>query len=66
MYSEEGCKFLPWDEVILFINKLPKDLDPEFSNKLAGSLANYDPDAEFLALRQLDDTVSIELYAKQD
>lgn len=64
LYSSEDCKFLPWGEVISFINKLPRDIDPEFSTKLLDTLANYDPDEEFLALQQMENTVSIELYAK--
>jgi hypothetical protein len=65
VYSVDECRFLPWNEVILFVNRLPKHSDPEFSGKLLDSLANYDPDREFLAIHQLEDTVSIELYAKQ-
>lgn len=65
VYSEEECRFLPWDEVISFINRLPKSTDPEFSEKLVSTLSNYHPDREFLAIQQLDNTVSIELYAKQ-
>lgn len=64
VYSEDECRFLPWNEVILFVNKLPKNSDPDFSEKLLESLANFNPDEEFLAIQQLDNTVSIELYAK--
>lgn len=64
VYSEDECRFLPWNEVILFVNKLPKNSDPDFSEKLLESLANFNPDEKFLAIQQLDNTVSIELYAK--
>lgn len=62
IYSEEECRFLPWNEVILFVNKLPESSDPDFSNKLLESLANFNPNEEFLAIQQSEDTVSIELY----
>lgn len=65
VYSDAECRFLPWSEVIAFINRLPKHSDPEFSEKLLDTLANYDPDQEFLALHQVNDTISIELYARQ-
>lgn len=68
VYSDEDCRFLPWNEVIAFVNRLPQSpgpKDPEFSEKLVDSLANYDPDKEFLAIHQDKDTVSIELYARQ-
>lgn len=65
VYSSEECRFLSWSEVIAFVNKLPDRTDPHFSEKLLETMANYDPDSEFLALHQLDDTVSIELYARQ-
>lgn len=65
VYSDEECRFLPWNEVVLFVNRLPKRSDPEFSEKLLDTLASYDPDSEFLAIQQSENTVSIELYAKQ-
>lgn len=65
VYSKEECRFLSWDEVISFVNRLPKGSDPEFSDKLLSTLSNYHPDREFLAIQQLDNTVSIELFAKQ-
>jgi hypothetical protein len=66
IYSNEECRFLPWDEVISFLNRLPKDIDTEFSEKLIDILSNYHPDKEFLAIHQMDSTVSIKLYSKQD
>lgn len=66
VYSSDDCKFLPWNDVISYINKMPKSTDPEFSEKLLGTLANYDPDEQFLAIQKSGDTISIELYAKQD
>lgn len=65
IYSEEECKFLPWNEVIAFTRRLPDHADPEFANKLVASMANYDPDNEFLAVQHADGNVSIELYSRQ-
>lgn len=64
-YTEEECRFLSWEEVIAFLNRLPEHSDPDFSEKLMETLANYDPDSQFLAMSQVGGTVSIELYAKQ-
>lgn len=64
-YTESECRFLSWEEVIAFLNRLPEHSDPEFSDKLMDTLANYDPDNQFLAMSQVEDTVSIELYARQ-
>lgn len=65
-YDEEGSNFLTWMEVLQFLDSLPSDndkVDP-FSEKLAGILANYDPDSEFLAVQQCGDAVSVELYTR--
>lgn len=64
-YTEAECRFLTWEEVIAFLNRLPEQSDPEFSDKLLDTLANYDPDTQFLAMSQVGESVSIELYAKQ-
>lgn len=64
-YADGECRFLPWNEVLDFLNRLPDHSDSEFSEKLLNTLANYDPDNEFLALQQLENTVSIELYSRQ-
>lgn len=64
-YTEDECRFLPWNEVVAFLDRLPEHSDPAFSEKLLNTLANYDPDNEFLAIQQLKDTISIELYSRQ-
>jgi hypothetical protein len=54
-----------WDEVIKFINALPKEVEGDsFSERLTNSLANYNPDCEFLAVRQSVDSVSVELFSR--
>lgn len=64
-YDSEHCTFLPWMDVIKFVDSLPKreNIDP-FSERLEQTLANYDPDTEFLAVQQNGDAVSVELYTQ--
>ena len=64
-YNDVKCQFLAWDKVFEFINRLDSARDADkFSERLADSLANYDPDSEFLAVQQAEDTVSVELYSE--
>jgi len=64
-YDDESCNFLPWSDVFKFIKSLStKGNSDSFVDQLTESLANYDPDKEFLAVRQNGDTVSVELYAQ--
>jgi len=62
-YDDESCNFLSWKDVFQFTKNLPKkgQKDP-FSEKLIESLANYDPQSQFLAVRQNGDTISVEIY----
>ena len=63
-YNDEGCEFLAWDEVFTFLKTTPELANNStFSDRLIGSLANYDPDYQFLAVRHNEDTVSVELYS---
>jgi hypothetical protein len=64
-YDSESCSFLNWVEVFKFVNTLPKkeNCDP-FASKLEETLANYDPDTEFLAVQQNGSSVSVELYSQ--
>ncbi len=64
-YDGENCNFLSWKEVFRFIDTLPKKPnDDPFSERLADTLANYNPDCEFLAVQQNGDSVSVELYSQ--
>jgi hypothetical protein len=64
-YDDSNCNFLMWDKVFDFINVLSEKRNTDqFSEKLADSLANYDPDVEFLAVQQMGDTVSVEIYSE--
>ena len=64
-YDSESCNFLSWAEVFKFVETLPKkeSSDP-FSTKLEETLANYNPDTEFLAVQQNGSSVSVELYSQ--
>ena len=65
-YDDETCHFLTWKEVFNFVNAFPISSGKvdEFSEKLTESLANYDPDTEFLAVQQNGEHVSVELYSQ--
>lgn len=65
-YNEEGCNFLPWNEVLSFLDVFDSKEEDEFSDRLLDTLSNYDPDREFLAVRQEDDTISVELYSESE
>ena len=63
-YDDAHCTFLSWKEVFKFIDTLPPRTGGDtFAEKLADSLANYNPDKEFLAVQQSGDSVSVELYS---
>jgi hypothetical protein len=64
-YDSESCNFLSWSQVFKFVDSLPKaeKTDP-FADKLTETLANYNPDSEFLAVQQNGDSVSVELYSQ--
>ena len=65
-YDDERCNFLTWVEVFKFIDVLneKKGIEDVFSERLADTLANYDPDKEFLAVQQSNSTISVELYSQ--
>lgn len=64
-YDESSCTFLTWKEVFAFIDALPTSSKMiPFTEKLTESLANYNPDSEYLAVQQAGDQISVELYSK--
>lgn len=64
-YDAESCTFLNWVEVFKFVDNLPKkDTSDPFTDRLSESLANYNPDTEFLAVQQNGESVSVELYSQ--
>ena len=65
-YHKDKCNFLVWAEVCAFLKTLPGESEStEFPEKLLNSLANYDPDTEFLAVHQEGTVVSVELYSAE-
>lgn len=63
-YDDEHCTFLSWKEVFKFIDSFPNSQEEDtFSDKLASTLSNYNPDSEFLAVHQNGSSVSVELYS---
>lgn len=67
-YDDNQCHFLTWDKVFEFIRALAKKKGTEdlFSERLAETLANYNPDTEFLAVQQNQKSISVELYSQKD
>jgi hypothetical protein len=65
-YDETSCNFLSWLEVFSFVKELSDvgEAAMPFSEQLFDSLANYDPDTEFLAVQQTGNQVSVELYTE--
>ena len=62
-YDSESCNFLDWVDVIKFLKAVPSiDKDHQFSERLLETMANYNPDSQFLAVQQGEGTVSVELY----
>jgi len=64
-YDDEQCTFLGWVKVFHFLENMPKKkTESTFSEKLADTLANYNPDYEFLAVQQAGTQISVELYTQ--
>ena len=62
-YDSRSCNFLTWKEVFDFIKTFPNNGENDaFSERLTETLANYDPDHEFLAVQQRGSSISVELY----
>jgi len=64
-YDDFSCTFLNWRGVFEFIKDFPySGKSDAFTEKLETSLANYDPDTEYLAVKQNGSSVSVELYSQ--
>jgi hypothetical protein len=64
-FDSQTCNFLYWNEVIQFLKTFPVAASSDtFADKLTETLANYDPDSEFLAVHQNGHSVSVELYTQ--
>jgi hypothetical protein len=63
-YDEDRCNFLAWDEVLRFLQGFPPNAaGDEFYEQLSEALANYDPDTQYLAVRQYGSKISVELFS---
>lgn len=63
-YDESACNFLNWLQVLQFLDSLPKSEEPDpFAIRLEESMANYNPDCQFLAIHQEGKQISVELYS---
>jgi hypothetical protein len=64
--DSDSAHFLPWDQVVAFLGELGEstrsDDDTPFEESLLETMSNYDPDNEFLSVRQEGLSVSIELF----
>ena len=66
-YDEKNCNFLTWDEVFQLLKDFPSGgMSGEFCDKLTTTMANYNPDTEFLAVHQSKETSSVELFSRAD
>lgn len=64
-FDGDHCEFVSWDMVIEFCNRMKDRGNPahvEFEEKLIHSMANVDPDTEYVLCRQHGEVVSIECY----
>jgi hypothetical protein len=64
-YDDDTCNFLTWKDIFKFLKEIPPSYHMNaFSEKLTDSLANYDPNKEYLAVHQAGTQLSIELYCE--
>ena len=64
-FDGEHCEFVTWDLVVQFCSKMKNDNNPshvEFEEKLLHTIANTDPTTEYVLVRQVGESVSIECY----
>jgi len=58
-YDSQTCEFLTWDETMGTIrNRFPES----FSDKLIETVANYDPETEFITVSAGGGQLTIELF----
>jgi len=63
-YSDCECRFLTWTEIVNMVANAKQSENLDFYDRLLETLANYNPDCQFLALHHEDSEVSIELFSK--
>jgi len=59
-YDSGSCEFFQWDEMFGLLSK--SDFPSTFSDRLVETVANYDPDSEFVAVSAGGGQVTIEIF----
>lgn len=59
-YDSSGCEFFAWDKVFGLLNS--SNFPASFSDRLVDTIANYDPDKEFVAVSAGGGQVTIEIF----
>jgi hypothetical protein len=59
-YDSSGSEFFQWDKVFELLKK--SNFPSVFNDKLIDAVANYDPDAEFVAVSAGGGQLTIEMF----
>lgn len=59
-YDSSGSEFFQWDKVFELLKK--SNFPSVFNDKLIDAVANYDPDAEFVAVSAGSGQLTIEMF----
>lgn len=62
-YDSSGCRFFQWDEMFGLLEK--SDFPQVFNDRLVDTIANYDPDSEFIAVSAGGGQLTIEMFKAQ-
>jgi hypothetical protein len=59
-YDPSNSEFFQWDRIFMMLEK--SNFPPTFSDKLVETIANYNPDREFVAVSAGGGQVTIEIF----
>ena len=59
-YDSASCEFFTWDKVFGLLDRA--DFPGQFGDRLVETIANYDPDREFVAVSAGGGQVTIEIF----
>jgi hypothetical protein len=59
-YDSSGSQFFQWDQMFALLEK--SEFPDVFGEKLVDAIANYDPDAEFVAVSAGHGQLTIEMF----
>ena len=59
-YDGGGCEFFRWDDLLATLGR--SEFPEVFRDKLVEAVANYDPDAEFIAVSAGGGQLTIEMF----